>query len=284
MPDKINDLLNLLNIFAEIIEANKGTPSGKDLRVIDAEGLALKFFGHSISALYLYRGVNIPDLGLPIKNFPDPFSFDVLIRAAFETFLVFYFIFIESNNNDELELRYFSWIISGLYQRQNYPATIEENIKKLEEEKKVISSIENEIQKNTIFNSLPNNKKKKYFDNLKKGNWRLVINNNKFTNKGWVSIAQSAGFTELNSKYIYNFLCDHAHSGSISVTQLSQSFDFRIRRELMEGTLGLLLICVANFIKSYTSFFPKSKRFYNSKYSEPNVVTLWIEIGSENIW
>ncbi|MHA1336275.1 MAG: DUF5677 domain-containing protein [Promethearchaeota archaeon] len=284
MSDKANDLLQLLNIFAEIVEANKGTPSGKDLRVIDAESLALKFFGHSISALYLYRGVDIPDLILPIKNFPDPFSFDVLIRAAFESFLVFYFIYIDSKNDDEADLRYYSWEIAGLYQRQKYPVTLEENITKQQKEKEIILSIENKIKENLIFNSLPNKKKQKYFDNLKKGNWRLVINKDKFFYKGWIAIAQSAGFTELNSKHIYNFLCEHAHSGNISATQVSQSFDFRIRRELMEGTLGLLLICVASFIKSYLDYFPKSKELYFSKYPEPNIVSFWIDIGTGNIW
>ncbi len=91
LPDKEKDFLELLNIFLHVVEVNKGTETGEDHRILDAEGLALKFYSHAIASLYLWRGVNIFDLEIPIKDFPDPSSLDVLVRAAFETYLVFYY-------------------------------------------------------------------------------------------------------------------------------------------------------------------------------------------------
>ncbi len=274
MNNKEQDLIKLLNIFMGVVEANKGTPAQNDSRMIDAEGLAKKFFSHTISILYIYRGVNISDLPLPIISFPDPPSVNVLVRAAFETFLVFYYIFIDSIDTDEINLRYQSWELSGLYQRQGFPATQDENIEKLEEEKILIEKLEQKIKANSHFHSFSRKRREKYFDNIKKTNWRL---------KGWSEIARSAGLSELNSRIMYSYLCEHSHSGNISATQVSQSQEFAIRRELMEAALGHLVICLANMIKYYCQYFPKSLKFYQENFNEPNVVSFWIDIGVGNI-
>jgi len=59
---KDSEYLNLLRVFTRIVEANKGLPAGQDERILDAEGLALKFFGHSSTAFYIYQGTVLPDL------------------------------------------------------------------------------------------------------------------------------------------------------------------------------------------------------------------------------
>jgi len=272
--DKEKDSIELLNILMAVIEANKGVPTKDDMRVVDAEGLTIKFFNNAISTLYIYRGVNIPDLMIPIKDYPDPASVDVLVRATFETFLVFYYIFIDSNNANEIDLKYQSWELAGLYLRQNFPATMEESIKKLEEERKLIEELKQKVSSNPVFQSFTERQKNSYFSKLEKGNWR---------SKGWAEIALSAGFSELNSKFIYSFLCEQAHSGNISATQVRQSADFRIRRELMKFAINHLIICVANMIKFYCQYFPKSLEYYNENFTEPNVVTFWVDIGAERL-
>lgn len=84
LSDQEQDLVLLLSILFDVVEANKGVPADTDERVLDAEGLALKFFAHSLSVLYLYRGVTLPDLSNQINKFPDPSSLNVVARAAFE--------------------------------------------------------------------------------------------------------------------------------------------------------------------------------------------------------
>jgi len=272
--DKENDLIELLNILMGVIEANKGVPAEDDMRVIDAEGLAIKFYSHAISTLYIHRGVNIPDLIIPIKDYSDPSSLDVLVRATFETFLVFYYIFIDSNDINEIDFKYQSWELAGLYLRQKFPATLEENIKKLEEERRMIEELKQKIASNSVFRAFTEKQKNSYFSKLEKSNWR---------SQGWAEIALSAGFSELNSKIIYSYLCEHAHSGNISATQVSQSADFTIRRELMNSSIGHLIICVANMIKFYCQYFPKSMEYYNKNFIEPNIVSFWIDIGAERL-
>ena len=82
------DYLELLEIYVQIVEANKGVASIGDDRIPDAEGLALKFFGHAISVYYLFVGINIPEHGLRISDFVDSPSINVVGRAAIETFLL----------------------------------------------------------------------------------------------------------------------------------------------------------------------------------------------------
>lgn len=271
--DKERELIELINIISAIIEANADV-SGKDNRIVDAEGLAIKFSAHLLSTLYLYRGVNLPDLYRPIIRFPDNSSLNVLVRSAFETSLVFYYVFLDPKNENEKDLRYFCWEIAGLYQRQGFPSpSIEENINKLKEEKEMIKSIEGKIKQNPIYLSYSNKIQKRLFQNLKEpGKWR---------DKSWEKIAISAGYGKLHAKILYGYLCDHAHSGNLSVMQIWQAKDFKERKQLMNSAMGLLLICTAFMIKHYCAYFPNSKNFYHSNYEEPNIVTKWFGIGSE---
>ncbi len=271
VAEKEKDLTELLNIFLNIVEVNRGTPTGDDDRILDAEGLALKFYSHALSALYILRGVNLPDLVIPIRNFPDPSSLDVLVRAAFETYLVFFHVFIDPVDGDESDFKFYSWEIAGLYGRQNYRASTKENIKKLKDEFTYIKQLEKKLEKNPIVHRKTIKQREKYKKQLERGNWR---------SKGWAEIAQDAGFSELNAKQIYRFLCEHAHSGNISVTQVRQATDFQFRKELMQASLGHLLICLANMIKDYCDYFERSRKYYLEHYPSPNIVEMWIDIGA----
>lgn len=266
------NLRKLLDILFRIMLTNKGVKPGEGLRGLDAGSLVSKFFGHAISALYLHKGINIPDLSIPMTNVLDPSSLDVLVRAALESFLVFYYIFIESSDKNESDLKYQAWELAGFYKRQEFPAKLEENIKKLNREREAIKELEEKIKSNLIYKSYSEKKKKNFFKQLKKGFWR---------SKGWAEIAESAGFSKINAEVVYSFLCEHAHSGNISATQIWQSNSHSIRRNLMRPKIGHLNICTANMIKCCCSYFPRAREYYVNNYEEPNIVTLWLGIGQE---
>jgi len=91
-----------------------------------------------------------------------------------------------------------------------------ESIAKLEYEKEIISNIENMIEDNLLF----------------KGNQNYI----------------GSWFCELNSSVIYRYLCEHAHSGNLSVTQIRQARDNNIRHKLMESSFSHLPISTAFMI------------------------------------
>ncbi|MCK4448785.1 MAG: hypothetical protein KAW56_17105 [Candidatus Marinimicrobia bacterium] len=272
MSEKETTLIELINIFIPVVESNKGVATGADDRVIDSEGLALKYFSHVLSSLYVYRGINLNDLSIPIRDFLDPSSLNVLVRAAFETNLVFYHIFLDSKNNDEINLRYYCWVAAGLHQRQSFPSKIPKNIEKLKQEKVFLMQLEDKIKTNPIYLSYTVKQQEGILRRLEKGEWR---------DKGWTEIALSAGYSELNSRIIYSILCDRAHSGNISVMQVWQAKSFDDRKQLSEASMGHLIICTAFMIKQYCEYFKKSKEYFIKNYPEPNIVTLWVGVGSE---
>jgi len=270
MTDDEKDLIKLWNILLSVIEANKGT---KDIdgRICDAEGLVLKFSNHALSFLYLFRGLNISEMSIPINNFQDPSSANIIARAAFECYLIFYYIYINPKNKDEESLRYYSWVTAGLYERQKYAVTVEENIDKLREEKEQIQEYLIIINSNSVFESYPDKDKKEFQKKLRSGYWKF--------RKNWVDIAIDAGFSIQNSNEFYKYISGHVHSGNVSVFQNRQAMGFDQRRKLIEGTLSFLNICIAKMIKHYCQYFSKSNEYYISNYKEPNLVTEYIEIA-----
>ena len=95
MSEKLNALVQLADILLHVLEANKGIREDKDGRNLDAEGLAIKYFNHLLAAIYLARGLNLDEITVPIKDYPDHASVDVLVRSAFEACLVFHHIFLD---------------------------------------------------------------------------------------------------------------------------------------------------------------------------------------------
>jgi hypothetical protein len=63
MDKEEEEYIRLLKILFEVGAANNYTPAGGDNRILDAEGLLLKFSGHAASLLYLSRSTTLPEIG-----------------------------------------------------------------------------------------------------------------------------------------------------------------------------------------------------------------------------
>lgn len=266
--DTEQDYIELLDILIMVVDANRGTPSIGDERALDAEGLALKFFGHTVSAFYLYRGVTIPELTIPITRFPDATSVHVLGRAAFETFLIFHYIFDSAMDRSEQDLRYLAWQLSGVLERKNFPVWSIEAKEQLRTERKIIDDLIKKIKAISIFTKLPSKQQKGI---IEQGKWRL---------KSWKEIALSAGLSDIHAESYYSYLCGYAHSGSLSVLQWRQARSYEEKRDLMGSTINLNLIAIANMISCYCKVFPKSNEYYIKNHPPQNVVELWLSIGA----
>lgn len=266
--DTERDYIELLDILIHVIDENKGTPSVGDERILDAEGLGLKFFGHALSALYLVRGVTIPELTVPITKFPDSASLHVLGRAAIETFLIFHYIFEAPQNELEKNFRYQIWQLSGLLERQSFPVWSKEAKEKLRSEEEIKDNLVEKIELNSNFVKLTTKQQKSI---IQKGNWKF---------QSWKEIGLSAGLSDVHAESYYRYLCGYAHSGNLSVFQVRQTRTYQEKREMMNSTINLLLIAIANMIKCYCGVFPKSKNFYVNNYQPKNTVDLWVDIGA----
>lgn len=263
--DKDKDFLLLLKIFAGAIEANKGLPAGDDDYILDAEGLAAKCFFHSASLLYLSRSTTLPDIG---ASFFDTASINVLCRAALESYLIFYYIFVESQTEKEKRFRYSSWLLSDLMEKQKFPARSPQGRKILEETKFTINSIKSRITESPCLADLTVKQQKALLD---KGAWRI---------KGWTEIGISAGLSEIHAKSFYKHLCSYAHAGSLSVLQIRQADTALQQKALYAATMTLVTITIAFFVRDYSMLFVRCREF-TSIHQE--TINMWLEIGASNL-
>lgn len=254
----------LLKVLIEVTEANKGFVAGDDDRVLDAEGLALKFVFHAASALYLYRSTSLPEFG---ASFFDPGSVNVLCRAALETFLVFHYVFVEPQSDEDRDCRYMAWVLGGYLERQELPVWSAQGRAVLEREARLISPLTEKLKVNAAFRSLPAAEQKK----LLKGEWRL---------RSWTKIARSAGLHDVNAKAFYSYLCGYAHAGNLSVLQMRQANTADLQRSLCASSMSLVLIAMANMVKSYCAVFPKSMNRLTQDPVGARLVEVWSGVGT----
>jgi hypothetical protein len=258
------DYQRLLKVLIDVGEANKGVVTGHDDRVLDAEGLALKFVFHAASALYLYRSTSLPEFG---ASFFDPGSVNVLSRAALETFLVFYYVFVEPQSDEERDWRYIAWVLGGYLERQELPVWSTEGQAAMQREARLISPLTEKLKANVAFRQLPAGDQKK----LLKGKWRL---------RSWTSIGRSAGLHDVNAKAFYSYLCGYAHAGNLSVLQMRQANTAELQRSLCASSMTLVVIAMANMVKSYCAVFPKSMGGLTQDPEGAGLVDVWTGIGA----
>lgn len=208
--EKENEYLLLLDLLYQVIEENKGSPAGQNGRFLEAEGLALKLFSHSASAFCLSRGTTIKDFPSVKISFFDPASIHVLTRAILETFLTFHYVFVAPKTNQMRDFRYWAWQLGGFCERQKFPVQLPESKKKQKNEKQIIKELRNNLTSNQVFQSL----KKKQQDRTLVGKWKQ---------KSWRQIALDARFNELHASSVYSYLCEYAHSSSLSTLQIRQA-------------------------------------------------------------
>lgn len=259
-----SDYAKLLKTFLRVTEANKGLVAEADDRILDAEGLALKFCYHATSALQLYRGTSVPEVG---AGFYDPATVNVVCRAALETFLVFHYIYVEPKTEEERDCRYIAWILGGYLERQKLPAWSDEARAIQEREAFLIGPLRCKLEANAVFKSL----KVKEQEKTKQGEWRL---------RSWSAIGKSVGLHQIYAKAFYSFLCGYAHAGNLSVVQLRQADTADAQRTLCTGSMGILLIALANMVRAHCAVFPKSRSSLALEPEGAHLVEIWCGVGT----
>lgn len=269
------DYIKLLETLIKVAEANKGTQLGEDERLLKAEGLFTKFIGHAASVLYLFRSTTLPDVKVTDRgiSFFDPGSINVLGRAALESFLVFHYVFVEPRSDDEKDFRYYLWRYASYIDNQKFPSRSEEGKKQLNDEKKIIDTLQNKIKNNSIFKQLDIKKKEELLRKMEKGKeaWRL---------QSWTNIGVSAGLSEILAKQFYGHLCAYAHSGYKSAQQIGNAQTKETQKALCVATMKLIMIAMANMIKAYCQMFEKSNDVLQKDEDAKKLIDQWVHFGT----
>lgn len=103
-----------------------------------------------------------------------------------------------------------------------------------------------------------------------KGEWRLL---------SWTKIARSAGLHDINAKAAYSYLCGYAHAGNLSILQLRQADTAEYQRSLCASSMNLVLIAMANLVKSYCGLFPQAMARLEREPRRGTLVEVWVGVG-----
>lgn len=248
------EYLFLMELYFRVVDSIRGqTITEEDKWLFEAEVLGAKLFNHVGTIHYLRNGTILSLPGHQPKTYIDHSSISIIARAAFETYLTFYFLFCDFGIPiEERCFRHSIWKLRGFLDRQNFKAVRKENLPKLEQEKKLATELITKIERSSAFKTLHAKKQ-----NLaKKGEWRLGLH--------WADVASIAGFNKEIFRDVYNHLCSYSHSGGLSALQIGQAVQIPEQHQLSNVSLQYGLILMSHFIKSYSRVFPDTMRVIGS--------------------
>lgn len=268
MSTRVDEYERLLGLYLRAAQSMEGREfSGPGAWVVESEHLALKLFYHLASLLYLRSGTHLANIAGTDVHFFDFPSEALLCRASFETYLTFSYIFVAPCSDDERNLRYLTWRLGGLFDRQRGAPVSKEALVRLDAEKKQIGVLLEEIQENPAFAALPLKRQKE----ARQGRWRL--------NNGWSDLALMAGKNKKYFSSLYAYLSSHAHSGYLSATQIGQAQDKQVQFQLGEGYIGIGLTLISHFLTDYASLFPPVAEVIERSPEDKQLLQIWQGVG-----
>ncbi|HRG18220.1 MAG TPA: hypothetical protein PLP39_03965 [Flavobacterium lutivivi] len=208
------DLLDLLIYLHEILAEDK-VPVHESFLL--SEELIIKFYFHGVTINKISEGFNFQSKyfgngAVAKEKFVDVSSILTVGRSQLETLLMYQHLYINSQNEKELWLRYYAWIYTALLQRSTTPATTEETKQKKEADIKSMEVLRRKME--SLFPST-NLSEKQQKSLIEKGNGKLF--------KNWDTIFKDSGFSNGIFTKLYYILSAYAHTEGLSVIQMKSA-------------------------------------------------------------
>lgn len=133
----LKELLDLLIYLHEVLAEDKVEVHES---LIHSEELIIKFYFHGLTINKISEGFNFQSKyfgngAVAKQKFVDVSSILTIGRSQLETLLMYQHLYINSENENELWLRYYAWIYTALLQRSDTPT----RTVKTKQKKKMIS-------------------------------------------------------------------------------------------------------------------------------------------------
>ena len=93
----------------------------------------------------------------------------------------------------------------------------------------------------------------------------------------------AAGLSEDYASAFQSFGSSYVHSGSLSALQVRNATSRETQRDLLLGTLGVVVIACANMIEVFGHVFHGSTAFLEHDPQAAQIVATWVEVGSKRI-
>ncbi|MEA2754914.1 MAG: hypothetical protein QOJ54_1203 [Aliidongia sp.] len=257
------DYTILQRLIVNLVQSRVGQPSNVGQAWLnDAQNLARKMFEHLVSLRVLTNAHCVEIDQSHSFEFIDHSSVKVVTRAAFETYLVFFFIFGGSDPSLS-EFRHKIWRYGGLADRQKSQLDSSKACDILAAEKVVMDHLKLEIEASSHLSAYANTAAKK----ILKGEWR--------GGKSWADLSTDAGFHESYFRNIYGYLCGYSHASYISVLQVGQAQSLDDQQTLASVCIDIGLVLMANFVRAYCKLFEDTKQILDADLKAKAAVDRW---------
>ena len=266
-----DDYSVLLHLFVRLVEAQAGTKVEEgEAWLNDAQTLSLKLFRHLVSMQKMAEGVTVLGEDLPSIHFVDHASIKVVARAALETYLVFYYLYGNSDRTLS-EVRHKTWRLGGLTDRQSFHASTDEHQDQINRERLTVEALKAEIEVSPKLKNYTSKQRAK----LLSGEWRI--------GHGWADLSAHAGFHEKYFKNVYGYLCGYSHSSYLSALQVGEaSQSMEDQKQLSNAILGVGVFIMAHFSFTYSQLFTTAKQAFSTSPSAKAVAEKW-RFGPEDM-
>jgi hypothetical protein len=231
--------------------------------------------GHLMVQIILLKSMSLIKLanGLKYRNelnsttlndIYDPFGMGNLVRSQYEAFCNFNNIYIQSINQDEIELKYYLWVLGGLNSRQRFPSKSPKAIEQKKKEAEIIEQYLDLLHKNSCYNSLTERAKSNLERHIGKREWQIkVIGDNAFKIP-WHEMFSNAGVKHYDEQY--NYLSSLSHPSNLSVIQFKQMFEGSKQEERSDYQSMRVMLTTSKTImsfllKDYITYFKLHTQF-----------------------
>lgn len=233
-------------------------------------------WNHDANLLFqmaILKSLSLQQLSLPInyineidnstlKNAYDPFAMFAIIRTQYEAFCNFNNIYLFSKSIDEIQLKYYMWVLSGLNYRQRFKTESEDTKKKKETEARQIEELINKVKANNCFLQLNEQSQKNILDCIKKRDWQIKVEGVNASKIAWHEMMTNAGTSDKLESH-YSLLSLNTHPSNVSVFQFGTMYIQNMQEPTVTMALQLSIIYTSMLIRDYIVYFDLCEKIFN---------------------
>jgi len=259
---------------------------------LDANSLFQMSLMKSLSIVKLLEGLNYVDdrNGDNLTNIMDPFTIGGIVRSQFEAYCLFNHVFIQSKTKEEIEYKYYLWVIAGLKERQNFERSLSKssykgqdsveytkiraaNKIKAANEAQSILKYQKIIFNNRLIQNLSPDEAEKIQSALKKKNYQIKIESGKVIEVRWHEMFLNSG-TDEKMEETYRYLCQYSHPSNISAFQFKDLYQKGKNHsiEMSYFVIKYSEIIMSFFTRDYCQYFLDLNKKWNTLPNIPRNV------------
>lgn len=275
---QLDDFTFLLPHFLNIVESAKGITHGPNRDwIVDADRIALKYGTNLLSIADLLEGTKPNIAGHDPINFIDHHSIFAVVRSAFESYLVFSYIFVDQSvTEEERKYRHNLWTLSSLGNRQRTSVFSQAMADVLADERNQIQRLQQEVRTSSFYNGLSTRHRTR--EDINAGRTRIDWK----PDNGWATLANRAGINERFYVDAYNLLSSVTHSEKVVANYIDNVKNKDIQIGLSKSAISILNVITCCFIRGYASIFQPAQTYFDNHSDLKNKVEVLEYLKSDN--